>query len=90
MRAQHTFDVPDFGAAKDPSDPTRAGDVTRRAFSYLMVGAAGKKTTNKNKNKNKNKMLVSIFFCLSLVFLSFQALPTLRLPRWLFETLSTR
>jgi hypothetical protein len=41
VRAAHTFDVPDFGYAKDPNDPTKNGDVTRRAFSYLMIGAAG-------------------------------------------------
>merc|ERR1711991_131803 len=41
VRAAHTYNVPDFGSYKDPENPTKDGDVTRRAFSYLMVGAAG-------------------------------------------------
>ena len=32
LRSAHSYDVPDFGYAKDPVDPTRDGDVTRRAF----------------------------------------------------------
>ncbi len=41
VRKAHTFDVPDFGDAKDPANPGREGDITRRAFTYLVMGAAG-------------------------------------------------
>lgn len=41
VRAAHSFDVPDFGYQKAPEDPTLNGDITRRAFTYLVVGAAG-------------------------------------------------
>lgn len=40
-RAAHTFDVPDFGYQKSPVDPTNNGDITRKAFTYLVMGAAG-------------------------------------------------
>jgi ubiquinol-cytochrome c reductase iron-sulfur subunit len=41
VRKAHTFDVPDFGDYKDPVSPNREGDITRRAFAYLVMGAAG-------------------------------------------------
>ncbi len=41
VRQAHTFDVPDFGYMKEPENPTREGDITRRAFTYLVMGAAG-------------------------------------------------
>ena len=41
VRQAHTYDVPDFGYGKDPVNPGREGDITRRAFTYLVMGAAG-------------------------------------------------
>lgn len=42
VRKAHTFDVPDVGSKfKDPSNPTQDGDITRRAFTYMVAGGAG-------------------------------------------------